>query len=46
MVVQPLNEMLISCKRTAITYGPLSPLGGSDTGGAWPRPRLSAALVG
>ena len=42
----PPNDMLISCKQPVTTYGPLSPLGGSDAGGARRRPRLSAALAG
>jgi len=45
-VGRPPNEWLISCKRPVKTYGPLSPLGGTDAGGARRRPRLSAALAG
>jgi hypothetical protein len=40
------NEWLISCKRLVQTYGPLSPLGGPDMGGAPADPRLSATLAG
>jgi hypothetical protein len=40
------NEMLISCKRPVITYGPLSLLGAGDAGGTTRSPRLSAALAG
>jgi hypothetical protein len=40
------NEWLISCKRSVKTYGPLSSLGGAHAGGAWRRPRLSAAFAG
>jgi hypothetical protein len=46
MFVLMPNEMLISCKRPVKTYGPLSPLGGCDAGGARRRPCLSAALAG
>jgi len=46
MLVRLPNDRLISCKRLEITYGPLSPLGGSGAGGATRRPRLSAALAG